>query len=804
MQESKIALIRGPNLAPTWTIPEPLFQYYYDHDEDPATPDLLWGDTDGSGRLETGEITGITPVSQNMVDRIRRVKVTAISESQEYDKKYETNGGFLNVSMTSEIYVRNSSLTSAMIRGSVFHDADNDGVRDPGETGIPSVEIRLAGQGRKVITDGYGQYYFPLPAGNYSIQEVDPPGYNSTTSNLVTVNLASGQTRVINFGDISTTPIGVIQGVVYEDLDKNGVRTVSEPGVEGVSISLDDGSQTNTDSNGFYSFVARKGSYTVVETDLSGYSSTTPNSASVSIAAADDTVRVDFGDYAGPISGTLEGHVFLDTNEDGIYDVGEDGLANVTIRVSSGDSTTTNANGYYRFSLEPNIYSVQETDPVGYLSTTVNNYVNIKITADTTVVRNFGDVLEERQDFVEIHISNTERVLSVCTADMEEDGRSDMDIILGTALSTGIGNMLIFHNKWESATTPVGELFQTDPDYRRDAGENINTMNDYDLNHDGVNDVMTGLDRSLTSNIQFWYTGNGGVLTSSPVSQYISSGSNEVLDSRMADFDMDGNVDLLVGLKSSLGTSGGFEVWQGIGGSVFMSLQYVTEAGPDEDIDLAPVWAVEAADVDGDGDQDIIIGSHVTDYTGYIDIYENAGYGSGSFTWYARYQPFGAVNDIVSVDMHEDDLGDDDFIAGVTYAANRGRVMLYNNDAGIFGVPDTLGHSFSDETTPKLPSDYVYGPGEILSLGLLRINNDVYPDVTYGTRSSSVYTGDIYVLPAYGTLPADGIQINRTEAGEIVSIDVADFNKDGRPDIVVGTRSSATEGKLVAFFGREL
>jgi hypothetical protein len=272
----------------------------------------------------------------------------------------------------------------------------------------------------------------------------------------------------------------------------------------------------------------------------------------------------------------------------------------------------------------------------------------------------------------------------------------------------------------------------------------------------------------------------------------------------MADFNMDGNIDLVVGLKSALGGSGGFEVFQGLGGSVFMSWQHVTTAGPSRGINLSPIWAVAAADVDGDGDQDIIVGSHVTDYTGYIDIYENSGYGSGNFVWYARYRPFGAVNDIIAADMREDDLGDDDFIAGVTYAANGGRVMLYNNDAGIFGVPDTLGHTFSPETTPKLPSDYLYGPGEILSLGFLRVNNDVYPDVTYGTRSSSLYTGNIYVLPAYGTLPSAGIQINKTEAGEIVSIDVADFNKDGRPDIVVGTRSSATEGKLVAFFGREL
>ncbi|HMA77238.1 MAG TPA: SdrD B-like domain-containing protein [Candidatus Krumholzibacteriaceae bacterium] len=804
VQESKIAIIRGPNLSATWKIPQPLFQYYYDHDEDPATDDLLWGDTDNSGELETSEITSISPVSQNFVDNIRRVKVTAISESDTYDKQYETNGGFLDVTMKSEVHVRNASMVSSMVRGSVFHDADGDGIQDPGETGIPQVEIQLTGQGRKVITDGYGKYFFPLSAGNYSIQEIDPPDYSSTTPNLVTVNLTAGQTKIINFGDLANDPIGVIKGTVFEDFDKNGKQEPVESGIEGVLISLDDGSKANTDGNGDYSFTAKKGSYTVVETDPTGYSSTTPNSATASIAASGDTVVVNFGDYAGPVTGTLEGTVFLDINEDGIRDVGEEGLANVTVRVSNGDSTVTNASGYYKFSLEPNTYSVTETDPVGYLSTTVNVYADIEIKVDTVVVRNFGDVLEERQDFVEVHISNTERVLSVCTTDLNEDSKNDQDIILGTALMTGIGNMLIFQNMWENTTTPVGELFHTDPDYRRDAGYNINAMDDWDINSDGVHDIITGLDRSTGNNIQFWYTESGGILGSTPASEYISSGTNEVMDSDMADFNKDGNIDILVGLKSPIGTSGAFEIFQGWGSGVFTSQQYVTTAGSSGGIYLAPIWAVAAADVDGDGDEDVIVGSHKTDYTGYIDIYLNNAYASGTFSWYARYQPFGAVNDIVSTDMHEDDLGDQDIIAGVSYGESLGRVMLWNNEAGIFGLPDTLGLSFEPETTPRLPSDYVDAGGEVLSLSIIRVNNDIYPDVTYGTRSSSSYTGNIYVLPAYGTLPVSGIQINKTEAGEIISIDTGDFNKDSRPDIVVGTRSSATQGKLVAFFGSDL
>ena len=805
VRESDLAVIRGPNLAPAWITPQPLFQYFYDHDENPSTPDRLWGDGNGDNMLDVGEITGIGPMPNNLLSAIRKVKITTVAESNTYDKRYETNGGFLDVTMTSEIYVRNATRTSAMVYGRVFHDIDSDGTIDPGETGMPGVEIRLAGQNRNVVTDNFGLFYFPLPAGDYSIQEVDPPGYTSTTANLVSVTVVAGQTQVVNFGDLSTSNIGIIEGTVFEDLDQNGVKGQDERGLPSVLISLDTGAQTFTGNDGYYSFVAEEGTYTVVETDPAGFASTTPNSATAHIVDTGDSVKINFGDYAGAVSGILEGYVFLDVNEDGSRNIGEEGLPNVTIKVSNGDTTMTNASGYYRFNLEPNTYSVKEIDPEGYTSTTVNNYENIVIAPDTTVIRDFGDILETRQDFVEIHISNTDRVLSVTTANLAEDDMYDQDIVLGTALATGIGNMLVFHNNWQSSTTPIGELFDHDPTYRRDAGHNINTMRRYDVSGDGTPDILSGLDNSTGNNIQIWFTGANGELSTTPDIAYNTEGLTEVMDCKLADFNLDGHSDLVAGLKSPFGYIGAFEVFSGSGGGTYSSVQYVTTAGSEDEVDLGAIWAVETADIDGDGDQDIIVGSHTSNYTGYIDIYRNTGYASGVFAWHSRYISFGAVNGLKTVDMMEDDGDDTDFIAAVSSAASEGHVLLWLNDgSGVFGIPDTTGYSFGPDITPKWPDDGLYAEGEVLSLAVLSINNDVFPDVAYGTKSSAFYTGDIYVLPAFGTLPTNGIKINTTDSGEIITMDVADFNKDNRPDIVVGTRSSATQGKLVAFFGREM
>jgi prepilin-type N-terminal cleavage/methylation domain-containing protein len=805
VRESNLALLRGPNMAATWTIPQPLFQYFYDHDNNPSTAERLWGDANLNGTLETGEIVALTPMPQNLLSSIRKIKTTAVGESNVYNIKYETNGGYLGVTMTSEVSVRNATRTSSNINGKVYQDVDGDGVPDPGETGIPRVEIRLTGQNRSVLTDNFGQFYFPLPAGTYSLTEVDPPGYSSTTANMVSVTLAAGQTSIVNFGDRSTTATGKIKGIVYEDTDKDGIKDATETGVNGVLISLDNGTQALTSTTGYYSFIVQRGTYTVVETDPTGFSSTTSNSVVATVAAGTDTVTVNYGDYGAPLSGTLQGYVYIDENEDGYRGGTEEGVPNVVLRASNGDSATTNSKGFYKFTLTPGTYSVTETDPEGYTSTTVNTFSGIVIAVDTTVTRNFGDILEIRQDFVEIHISHTDRALSVAATDLDEDTKEDVDIVLGTALAATTGNMLVFHNDWQSATTPIGELFEPEPTYRRDATQNVNTICKQDLTGDGVPDILDGLDYSVGRNVQVWFTGSGGVMSTSPDAAYITSGSTVVMDSKLADFDGDGNVDLVVALKSSFGTyTGGFEIFAGGGGGVFSSSRYVTTAGSTGSIPLGEVWAVETGDIDGDGDEDIIVGSHTNAYTGCIDIYRNNGVSTGNFVWTARYVTNGAVNDLKVVDMMEDDAGDPDILAATSTGVNIGAVLLWLNTAGTFGIPDTTGYAFQPEETPNWPDDYVDALGEALSLASLHVNNDLFTDIAYGTRSSALYTGDIYILACYGTLPTYGQKINTTESGEIITMDVADFNKDNRPDIVVGTRTSATEGRLIAYFGREL
>jgi hypothetical protein len=101
------------------------------------------------------------------------------------------------------------------------------------------------------------------------------------------------------------------------------------------------------------------------------------------------------------------------------------------------------------------------------------------------------------------------------------------------------------------------------------------------------------------------------------------------------------------------------------------------------------------------------------------------------------------------------------------------------------------------------PNDTADPDGSPLSLTALRIDNDVFPDLAVGTRNGSSYTGAVVTYRAFGFLPLNGTVISSSGSGEVVTITSDDFNKDGAPDIAVGTRVSSTAGKVVIYFNEQ-
>ena len=188
------------------------------------------------------------------------------------------------------------------ISGVVFNDLNRDGTLDPGDPGIPGVVVVLYNNGVPIgtaVSDMNGNYSFTgLADGTYTVTEIPPPGFTPTTPTSVIVTISGGNSQAVNFGNAANT--GVISGTVFLDLNNSGIYQPGDPGIPFVNISLTLGGliiqSTNSDSNGNYSFTnLADGTYTVTETVLPGYTSTSSTTRTVTITGGNSVTGVNFG-----------------------------------------------------------------------------------------------------------------------------------------------------------------------------------------------------------------------------------------------------------------------------------------------------------------------------------------------------------------------------------------------------------------------------------------------------------------------------------------------------------------------------
>ncbi len=111
----------------------------------------------------------------------------------------------------------------AQLSGFVYIDLDDDGVKDPGESGIPNVQVILQQNGTQVnstTTDSTGAYRFQnLQPGTYDVLETQPAGFADgretvgggqgtiAANDRFNVTLARGDNATnLNFGELSNQP----------------------------------------------------------------------------------------------------------------------------------------------------------------------------------------------------------------------------------------------------------------------------------------------------------------------------------------------------------------------------------------------------------------------------------------------------------------------------------------------------------------------------------------------------------------------------------------------------------------------
>jgi CshA-type fibril repeat protein len=310
----------------------------------------------------------------------------------------------------------------------VWYDSNKNGLQDKNENGVGNVKVELyhVGEAKAIDetkTSATGIYSFEkITPAEYYIVFTTPPAYSISKSNRGDDNKidsnANQEGRTENFTVVSgtknsTIDMGVYQNMVsfgdrvWLDTNQDGLQSKGETGVKDIKVIIssavsDFTKSVLTDENGNYLFThLSAGEYSVEFQDIPlGYliskkdvDSNEHDLNDSDVFTNDEKRHVtpvalltpgkndlswDMGIYKTvclPEKAVLGNLVWDDFNKNGIQDIGESGIANVTATLFNNDtdekvnSTITDENGLYEFAhLDPEFsYYIQFNIPVGYV-----------------------------------------------------------------------------------------------------------------------------------------------------------------------------------------------------------------------------------------------------------------------------------------------------------------------------------------------------------------------------------------------------------------------------------------------------
>ncbi len=323
-----------------------------------------------------------------------------------WTQKYPISGTW-NVSLTTADTVVDSlwfgNYTQAsFINGIAFHDLNNDGAYDAGDTLLPNWKILLEDTSGNVLdfdfTDSLGVYQlYIFQPGRYVVAEVEKKGWIETLPAAQSYTIDIPDLHTVsdsnNFGNFYSPLTNSILGQTFDDRNRNHLLDPGEVGAGGFTVQLwKKGNgiryslyrQKVTDSTGFYQFLSvPTDTYKVKEFPLQSWWQSMPDSLYDVVLDSGGTFdSLDFGNYQ-IAPGSVAGVLFHDINKSAVRDSGEEGLSGWHILLNGttyfggaeSQSAYTDAEGNYLLpNIWPGIYTVSEVLKNGWSQTFPLNF----------------------------------------------------------------------------------------------------------------------------------------------------------------------------------------------------------------------------------------------------------------------------------------------------------------------------------------------------------------------------------------------------------------------------------------------
>ena len=328
--------------------------------------------TDGSGRYE---LKGLTPGEYTLdVTAVKGYAFTKAGEGNVILNKTQGQGYSepFRVELGEKVTGKDiGMIRPGTVKGTVFADRNDNGVRDAGEDGLAGVTVRLMHETEgeaflaEIGADG-GFLFDAVMPGRYYVEYILPEHaiFAKTADGGNTISGAEGTGRTDSFdfvtGEIRQAPLcgalklGRIEGTAYQDHDGNGLKE-NEEALDGLTLKLIPSRAdlqavaVVTDGSGkFLLDGLHPDTYQLQVTCPEGHvlSRTDYMNLPLKAGEAEQTVTLDvpmgaewLNQEAGAVlPAAIRGQIWMDENNNGLFDEGERTPAGYTVYIL--DETT--------------------------------------------------------------------------------------------------------------------------------------------------------------------------------------------------------------------------------------------------------------------------------------------------------------------------------------------------------------------------------------------------------------------------------------------------------------------------------